>query len=82
MINNNPGGCGNDFALDDITLSECVKPTPVVMTAPKKTTVIKRQPAALKRVAKNAIPKAVKSPPPAAQFVIPEKDRQKYADPF
>jgi hypothetical protein len=26
------GGCGNDFALDDITLRECIKPTPVVKT--------------------------------------------------
>ncbi|MGI8583845.1 MAG: hypothetical protein ACR2KX_16735 [Chitinophagaceae bacterium] len=23
------GGCGNDFAMDDITLQECIKPTPV-----------------------------------------------------
>jgi len=29
MINNSPGGCGNDFALDDITLRECVVPIPV-----------------------------------------------------
>jgi hypothetical protein len=27
MINHAPGGCGNDFAVDDITLRECV-PTP------------------------------------------------------
>ncbi len=26
MENENPGGCGNDFALDDITLRECVLP--------------------------------------------------------
>jgi hypothetical protein len=24
------GGCGNDFALDDITFRECIKPTPIV----------------------------------------------------
>ncbi|MEJ7677452.1 MAG: hypothetical protein WKG06_06195 [Segetibacter sp.] len=25
-----PGGCGNDFAVDDITFRECVKPEPVI----------------------------------------------------
>ena len=29
MEDNTIGGCGNDFALDDITIRECVKPTPV-----------------------------------------------------
>jgi len=28
MIDNVPGGCGNDFALDDITFRECVKVPP------------------------------------------------------
>ena len=28
MINNSPGGCGNDFALDDISFRECVKKQP------------------------------------------------------
>ena len=28
MSDNNPGGCGNDFALDDITFRECVKEIP------------------------------------------------------
>ncbi len=35
----NPGGCGNDFALDDITLRECIKPVVVPSeksTPPKK----------------------------------------------
>jgi hypothetical protein len=30
MEDTNPGGCGNDFALDDITLQECVFPPPIV----------------------------------------------------
>lgn len=34
MIDDNPSGCGNDFALDDITFRECVKQIPQV-TAPK-----------------------------------------------
>jgi hypothetical protein len=29
------GGCGNDFALDDITLQECIKPQPVVKAEAK-----------------------------------------------
>lgn len=30
MEDNTLGGCGNDFALDDITISECIKPVPNV----------------------------------------------------
>src|SRR5688572_7026805 len=32
MIDENPSGCGNDFALDDITFRECVKQIPPVTT--------------------------------------------------
>lgn len=35
MTNHTPGGCGNDFALDDISFRECVKPPPVVNTIKK-----------------------------------------------
>ncbi|HET6769215.1 MAG TPA: hypothetical protein VFH08_17515 [Chitinophagaceae bacterium] len=42
MIDNAPGGCGNDFALDDITFRECVKQitqsTVPKITPPKKST--------------------------------------------
>ncbi|MEO8112344.1 MAG: hypothetical protein ABI594_20010, partial [Ginsengibacter sp.] len=34
MEDNTLGGCGNDFAMDDITFSECVKPPPVVQPKP------------------------------------------------
>jgi hypothetical protein len=37
MINNAPGGCGNDFALDDITFRECIKSRPVVTNKPSVT---------------------------------------------
>lgn len=37
MVDNMHGGCGNDFALDDITFRECVKQTPQVTAAPKPT---------------------------------------------
>ena len=35
MVNNKPGGCGNDFAVDDITFIECTKPPPVVKATAK-----------------------------------------------
>ena len=44
MINNAPGGCGNDLALDDITFRECEKPTPVITTRPKAPVPVKQQP--------------------------------------
>jgi len=37
MADNIPSGCGNDFALDDITFRECVKQNPLVVEVPKKT---------------------------------------------
>ena len=37
MMNSQPGGCGNDFALDDITFRECIKIPPPVVTTPKTT---------------------------------------------
>jgi hypothetical protein len=57
------GGCGNDFALDDITVRECIKTTPVTKTrakpVPKST---KRQAATVvKPVAKKIVkPQGVK----------------------
>ena len=44
MTDNIPSGCGNDFALDDITFRECVKQNPPVVEVPKKTTQPKRSP--------------------------------------
>lgn len=57
MMDNAPGGCGNDFALDDITFRECVK------TENKPKELPKSRPAA-----KTAPPKPKKtSSPPAAK---------------
>jgi hypothetical protein len=40
MVNHNPGGCGNDFAMDDITFRECIplpaKKKPVVVKPARK----------------------------------------------
>ena len=54
MQDNAIGGCGNDFALDDITISECVKPASVIAIKPKAvpTTITKRPPPEEKKVAK------------------------------
>jgi len=38
MRDNSPSGCGNDFALDDITFRECIKQAAQVTTVPKKAT--------------------------------------------
>jgi hypothetical protein len=47
MTDNNPSGCGNDFALDDITFRECVKQIvqagPPPKTTPKQSTAAKTQ---------------------------------------
>jgi hypothetical protein len=37
MADNRPSGCGNDFALDDITFRECVKQNTQAVEVPKKT---------------------------------------------
>lgn len=57
MIDNMPSGCGNDFALDDITFRECVKQTTQVTTAPKTT------PATKQSTASKAPPKKITTPP-------------------
>jgi hypothetical protein len=44
MINNSPGGCGNDFALDDITIRERIIPAREAPATPKKTVVKKATP--------------------------------------
>jgi len=81
MINNNPGGCGNDFALDDITFRECVLPTPAVTTTAKKTVVTKKQTATIKTPTKKTTTEPVKSKPPIIQIEKPKKDSQVYSTP-
>lgn len=60
MQDNAPGGCGNDFALDDITLRECIKPTPVTTVAPKKITPVPKQSPVVKPTLKNEPPALAK----------------------
>jgi hypothetical protein len=81
MINNNPGGCGNDFALDDITFSECVQPTPIVKTTAKTTVVTKKPTPAIKTPPKKTTTEPVKSNPPIIQIEKLKKDSQVYSTP-
>ena len=80
------GGCGNDFAMDDITLEECIIPTPVVIPKPevkkiiqpvekeiqKITIVIKPQSKKIVPAEKKDTPVAIiKRPPPDKLQNIP-----------
>jgi len=66
MVNHSPGGCGNDFAVDDITFRECVPPPPPraapIVTKkdnppPKKTTPPATKPAVTTNTVKKTPPK-------------------------
>ena len=81
MINNNPGGCGNDFALDDITFRECEKVPPAVKATTKKTIAPKKQPVTSKPASKPATQAPVKNPPRKVEIVKPQKDSQVYSTP-
>jgi hypothetical protein len=66
MVNNNPGGCGNDFAMDDIAFKECIIPPPPVVTKPKTTTTADaKKPSAVSKqpAAKKPQPTTVKEAP-------------------
>ena len=69
MSDGTPGGCGNDFALDDISFRECIKITP-----PKATTAAvakPNQPVTKKSTATTkAAPKHVVDPPAIKQSKI------------
>ena len=70
MTDNRPSGCGNDFAVDDITFRECVKQTP---PPPSKTPAVVKQSTTPK-----AAPKKITPPPQkkvaAAQVIKPKAD--------
>lgn len=56
MIDYSPGGCGNDFAVDDITFRECVPPPPVAakkLVPPAKTKTPVTKPESKKDVTVN-----------------------------
>ncbi|MEJ7738276.1 MAG: hypothetical protein WKF97_12680 [Chitinophagaceae bacterium] len=84
MIDNMPGGCGNDFALDDITFRECIKQTPLVTKAPKSPAVAKQKslppvvaeqkPAPSKPLPKKITPAPVKRQTPISPIAKPQAD--------
>jgi hypothetical protein len=66
MINHAPGGCGNDFVMDDITFRECIFPPPPVVK--KKASTPARKDATVKPAVKKVTPAPVKKTPvPAAK---------------
>ena len=79
MFNNNRGGCGNDFALDDITLRECVPPAPVVKPKPEKIVATKKRTTRTETQLKKITARPVKDKPATIQ--IPKKDSQVFATP-
>ncbi len=81
MTNSKPGGCGNDFALDDITFRECIKTPPPVATTPKTTVTKKPQPATVKPAAKKSAPVATTKPPKTVTIVKQQKDSQVFSPP-
>jgi len=58
MINNAPGGCGNDFALDDISIREIIIPSPAASVT-RKEKVVKKQPVTEKQSSKKSTPSPV-----------------------
>lgn len=64
FFNNAPGGCGNDFALDDITFRECIKPDPSAVVQARKQPQLtqKNKPEAKIPDAKKESKKAVPQP--------------------
>lgn len=55
MVNNSPGGCGNDFAMDDITIRERILPPPVSTVTPKKNAILRKQPVTAKQAPKKTL---------------------------
>jgi hypothetical protein len=84
MINNAPGGCGNDFALDDITFRECIKtitrPKTVTpkATAPKPVAK-KKQPATKSPIPKKIDQGLVRKEPKTRQVAKPPTDPSGYS---
>jgi hypothetical protein len=71
MADNAPGGCGNDFALDDITFRECIK------EIPQPAAVQKKQEASKRVVPSKPVTKAATKPqkkPQAIPVIKPKPD--------
>jgi hypothetical protein len=78
MVDNNPGGCGNDFALDDISFRECIIVDPPVTkkkTVKPPVVVVKKTvpPKVEKPVVKTVPPVVAKTVPPKAETPVVKK---------
>ena len=75
MIDNSPGGCGNDFALDDISFRECIKIPPPVIKPVKNTPPPKKpEPKITPKKEPVAAPKPVVKKDPVLPKPPPKKD--------
>jgi hypothetical protein len=70
------GGCGNDFALDDITFRECIKPEPPVTQKPKAhpPAIVKTPPSRTKTPVKKEVPEVTKAP--VQKTIITTEERE------
>lgn len=76
MANNTTGGCGNDFALDDITFRECVTPEiPISTLAMRVSQAISQQIALKKNPAPTAPPKVVPAEQPREEPSVKPANR-------
>src|SRR6187549_3423344 len=74
MMDKNPSGCGNDFALDDITFRECVKQ--IAQVAPKTTSTKKPSNVSKQPVTSKPAPKkATTSPQKKTQVAVVVKPK-------
>lgn len=77
MVNTTTGGCGNDFALDDITIRECVAPeSPLATLAKRAGQAISQQVAMKKEVVKTEPPKEpTVKPASRSTQVVPQEEK-------
>jgi hypothetical protein len=74
FVNNSPGGCGNDFAMDDITFRECTRPDPAKLVQVNKTTPAEVKKVPVKEAKKNTpVEPPVKRSNAIATVAKPEK---------
>ncbi len=74
MADNAPGGCGNDFALDDITFRECVKNNPQPTATQKRQGTTKRATASKPVTPKNTPPPTQPKKVQATPAIRPKPD--------
>lgn len=76
MLNTAPGGCGNDFAMDDISFRECVKPDPArVVEAKKMPSLVTAKKTSLLVKKEKEKPKVQALPKRANEVVVVKSER-------